>query len=94
MNPIRVMNETAMKVMSGVRVDLEFRSLCPSQNPRASPVALVVKNPPANAGDAREVGSIPESGRFPGGGPGNLLRYSCLEKSMNRGTWGLQSMGS
>ena len=68
MNPIRVMNETAMKVMSGVRVDLEFRSLCPSQNPRTSPVALVVKNPPANAGDAREVGSIPESGRFPGGG--------------------------
>ena len=94
MNPISVMSETAMKVMSGVKVALEFRSLCPSQNPRASPMALVVKNPPANAGDAREVGSIPESGRFPGGGHGNLLRYSCLENSMNRGTWGLQSMGS
>ena len=76
------------------RVDLEFRSLCPSQNPWASPVVLVVKNPPANEGDAREVGSIPESGRFPGGGHGNLLKYSCLGNPMNKGTWWLQSMGS
>ena len=83
-----------MKVMSGIRVDLEFRSLCPSQNPWASLVALVVKNPPTNAGDGREVGSMPESGRFPGGRHDNLLKYSCLENPMNRGTWGLQSMGS
>ena len=40
---------------------------------RASQVALVVKNPPANAGDA---GSVPGSGRFPGGGNGNPLQYS------------------
>ena len=39
----------------------------------------MVKNPPANAGDIRDVSSIPGSGRFPGGGHGNLLRYSCLE---------------
>ena len=50
-------------------------------------VALVVKNPPANAGDIRNVGSIPGSGRFPGGRHGNLLQYSCLENAMDRGAW-------
>ena len=39
----------------------------------------MVKNPSANAGDARDAGSIPGSGRFPGGGHGNPLQYSCLE---------------
>ena len=58
------------------------------------PGALVVKNPPANAGDLRDVNSIPGSGRFPGGGPGNPLQYSCLENPMDRGPCGLQSMGS
>ena len=53
----------------------------------ASRVALVVKNPPANAGDIRDVGSIPGSGRCPGGGHGNLLQYSCLENPMNSGAW-------
>ena len=50
-------------------------------------MALVVKNPPANAGDIRDVGSIPGFGRFPGGGHGNPLLYSCLENSMERGSW-------
>ena len=50
---------------------------------RASQVALVVKNPPANAGDA---GSVPGSGRFPGKGNGNPLQYSCLENPMDKGT--------
>ena len=45
----------------------------------------MVKNPPAHAGDARDVGSIPESGRFPGAGNGNLPHYSCLGNSMDRG---------
>ena len=54
----------------------------------ASRVALVVKkNPPANAGDIRAVGSVPGSGRFPGGGNGNPLQYSCLENPMDRGDW-------
>ena len=44
----------------------------------------MVKNPPANAGDAI---SIPESGRTPGVGNGNLLQYSCLRESMERGAW-------
>ena len=52
-----------------------------------SQVAPVVKNPPANARDAREVGSIPGLGRRPGEGNGNPLHYSCWEKSMGRGTW-------
>ena len=47
-------------------------------------MALVVKNSSANAGDA---GSIPGSGRFPGGGHGNPLQYSCLENPKERGTW-------
>ena len=47
----------------------------------------MVKNPPANAGDTRDVGSISESGRSPGVGNSNLLQYSCLENSMNRGAW-------
>ena len=42
---------------------------------------LVVKNPPANAGDIRDMGSIPESGRSPGRRHGNPLQYSCLENS-------------
>ena len=44
-------------------------------------VALVVKNPPANAGDARDVRLIPGSGRSLGGGHGNPLQYSCPENS-------------
>ena len=48
---------------------------------------LVVKNPFANAGDIRDMGSIPGSGKTPGGGHGNPLQYSCLENSMDRGTW-------
>ena len=50
------------------------------------PGAAVVKNPPVNAGDTRSMGSIPESGRSPGGGNSNPLQYSCLENSMDRGT--------
>ena len=47
----------------------------------ATQVALVVKDPPANAGDLRY------SGLIPGGGHGNPLQYSCLEKLMDKGSW-------
>ena len=47
----------------------------------------VVKNPPANAGDVRDTGLIPESERSPREGNGNPLQYSCLENPMDRGTW-------
>ena len=49
------------------------------------PSGAVVKNPPANAGDTGDAGSIPGSGRAPGGGNGNPLQYSCLENPMDRG---------
>ena len=51
----------------------------------ASQVLLVVKNPPASAGDVRDTGSIPGSGRAPGGGNGYPFQYSCLENPMDRG---------
>ena len=54
----------------------------------------MVKNPPANAGDAGDVGSVPGSGRSAGVGNGNPLQYSCLENSMDRGAWRVQSTGS
>ena len=53
----------------------------------ASQVVLVVKNLPVNAGDARDAGLIPGSGRSPGGGNGNPLQYSCLENPTDSGAW-------
>ena len=50
-------------------------------------VVLVVKDPPANAGDSRDVDLIPGSGRFPGEGHGNPLQYSCLGNPMDKGVW-------
>ena len=47
----------------------------------------MVKSPPANAGDARDAGSILGLGRFPGEGHGNPLQYSNLENSMDTGAW-------
>ena len=47
----------------------------------------MVKNLPANAGNVRDPGSIPGSGRLPGGGHGNPLQFSCLENPMDRGAW-------
>ena len=49
----------------------------------------MVKNPPANAGDIREVDLIHGLGRCPRGGNGNPLQYSCLENPMDRGAWRL-----
>ena len=48
-------------------------------------MVLVVKNPPANVGDIKDTGSIPRSGRSPGGGQGNPFRCSCLENAMDNG---------
>ena len=50
-------------------------------------MTLVVKNLSVNAGDARDMGSLPGLGRFPAGGNGNPLQYSCLENPMDRGAW-------
>ena len=53
----------------------------------ASLVVLVAKYSPANAGDIRDVGLTPRSGRSPGGGHGDPLQYSCLENAMDREAW-------
>ena len=58
-----------------------------SHNTWASQVALVVKNLPTNAGDIKDVGSIPGLGRFPGEGNGNPLQYFCQENPMDREAW-------
>ena len=58
-----------------------------------SQVVLVVRNPPADAGEVRVAGSIPGLGRSPGGGHGNPLQYSCLENPMDRAPWRLWSAG-
>ena len=47
----------------------------------------MLKNPPTNSGNAGDVGSIPESGRSPGGGNGNPFQYSCLGNPMDKGAW-------
>ena len=53
----------------------------------ASKVAPMLKNPPDNAGDLRDMSSVPESGRSPDVGDGNPLQYSCLESALDRGSW-------
>ena len=55
---------------------------------------LVLKNPPAKAGDIRDADLIPGSGRSPRGGHGHLLQHSCLENHMDREAGGQRSMGS
>ena len=51
------------------------------------PGGASAKKSPANAGDIRDAGSVPGSGRSPGGGHGNPLQYSYLENPMDRGAW-------
>ena len=56
-------------------------------------MVLVVKNSLANAGDVRDTGSIPGSGRSPGVGNGNPLEYSCMENSIDREAWQTAACG-
>ena len=60
------------------------------------PGGTVVKNPPDNAGDTRDLGSVPRLGRSPGEGNGNPLQFCCLENSVDKGAWqaGYSSMDS
>ena len=71
---------------NGALVQVGGKALGPKSS-RASRVALAVKNPLASAGDEGDEGSIPGSGRSPGGGNGNLLQYSCLGNPVDRGAW-------
>ena len=54
---------------------------------------LVVKNPPANAGDMRDAGVIPGLGKNPGEGSGKPLQYPCLDNSTDRGAWWAMFIG-
>ena len=65
---------------------IDFCTKLPKALSGASLVVQLVKNP-ANAGDTRDAGSIPGSGRSPGGGNGNPLQDSCLENPMDRARW-------
>ena len=69
-----------------------FRAMAADAHSSGIPSGSVVKNPPADAEDTRNLGSIPGLGRSPGGGHGNPLQYSCLGNPMDRGAWGLQSI--
>ena len=79
----------------GLSQDIEYSSLCYTIGPfylsivciMGFPGGTVEKNPPANAGNARNVGSVPGSKRSPGVGTGNSFQYSYLENSMDRGAW-------
>ena len=77
----RVPVETFPKIRNKLKFDLAN----PIMSFPGGPV--VKKNPPTNAGDARDASSIPGSGRSPGVGNGNPVQYSCLENSMDRGVW-------
>ena len=72
----------------------KFLFIIAHSSPWASQVALVVKSPPASAEDVRDAGLIPGSGRYPGGGHGNPLPYSCLENPWTEEPGGLWSIGS
>ena len=76
-----------MKNRRGNRFLKAYRSSFERKYANSAQVALVVKNPPVNAGDIREAGSIPGWGRSPGGGRGNPLQDSCLENPTDRGAW-------
>ena len=69
--------------MLGITVDV----LCWLNSHLGFPGDTVIKDPPANAGEAGDEGLIPGSGRSPGGGNGNPLQYSYLENPMDSGAW-------
>ena len=80
------LNKAEKKIPCFKQVTFRIQSFN-KQEARASQVVLMVKNPPANAGDITDVGLIPELGRSPGEGHGNPLQHSCLENPMDRGAW-------
>ena len=88
LSDVSVVNEAVDHTWNSKALEYWFSNFdLHSNHQRASQVALMVKNPPANEGDLKGLGSIPGSGRSPGGGHGNLLQDSCLENPMDRGTW-------
>ena len=66
---------------------------CSQRGTRVSQVVLIVKNPSPNAGDTESACLTSGLGRFPRGGHGNPLHYSCLENPMDRGAWWATGLG-
>ena len=81
----RETNEVHSTTASAYRTKAGFRSHVGVG--RASQVAPVAKDPPANSGSVRDLGSIPGLGRSPGEGHGHPLQYSCLDNPKDRGAW-------
>ena len=79
-------------ILSGNYRDFPFTA-CPHMHV-GFPGGAVVKNPPVNAGDTRDAGSIPGSGRSSGVRNGNLLQFSCLASSMGREAWWATVLGA
>ena len=77
----------ALYLTTPINVSFRQNNKCTPKDVQVSQVMLEVKNPPANAGDERDMGLILGLGRSPGGGNGNPLQYSCLEIPMDRGAW-------
>ena len=81
------------EIISSTKINPHFLTPVTKQNSpdilyrQGLPGGLSSKESACNAGDAGDTGLIPESGRFPGGGHGNSLQYSCLENPMDRGDW-------
>ena len=82
-----VINKAASLLASDVTWSTYSVLCCLLPHLWASQVALVVKNPPASSGNTRDIGSVPQWGGSPRGGPGNPLQYFCLENPMDRGAW-------
>ena len=78
-------------ILLGIRCYLVFTRISLVIN--GFPGGAVVKNPPMNPGDTRDVGSIPGLGRSPGEGNGNPLQYSCLQNPIDRGSWQATVLG-
>ena len=74
-----------MKKVFGVSTQIVGQNL--RTKSRGSQISLQIKNLPMDAGDSRDEGLIPGSRRSPGEGNGNLLQYSWLQNSMDRGAW-------
>ena len=76
--------------LQAVSPDFRWWSFCKTCGPlslRTSLIAQLAKNPPANSGDPRDMGSIPESEGSPGERNGNPLQYFCLENPIDKGDW-------
>ena len=71
-----------LKIHSSITAEVKPDGIC------------MVQNSPANAGELRDAGLIPGSGRYPGGGNDNPLQYTCLENPMDRGAWQATTVGS